>query len=201
MRAAIGGCFLLWASLAAATACAAQGSLELAAFGGLYVPTSKVLHLPEFEESDLRGQLMQHSAPAVGVRVTAWVDEQVGLDLSLDHSGSQSSGAYGNKASFLTGSARFLLGLNPRESPASFSVALGLARVNRRGAAAYSSVHFNTSSWGPVVGAVSRFRLWRALALRAELDDYVYFFPHVISFTQHDLVLSVGVSTALYRAR
>ncbi|PYP24291.1 MAG: hypothetical protein DMD55_14965 [Gemmatimonadetes bacterium] len=197
MRATTGGFLgLLAAALGGGTPCAAQGSLEFAGFGGLYAPSPGLLHLPGFSPGDSKGQLPQHTASVVGARVTAWVDRQIALELSLDHSGLQSSGAFGNKADFTTGSARLLVGIVPRTSPTSVAVALGLARVTRRGSAAYSAVDFSQASWGPTFGAVGRARLTPALALRAELDDYVYYFTWSY---QHDFVFSLGLSITAFR--
>src|SRR5206468_9780830 len=135
MRATTGGFLgLLAAALGGGTPCAAQGSLEFAGFGGLYAPSPGLLHLPGFSPGDWKGQLPQHTASVVGARVTAWVDRQIAAELAIDHSGLQSSGAFGNKADFTTGSARLLVRIVPRTSPTSGAVAFGFAlppRVTR----------------------------------------------------------------------
>ena len=108
-----------------------------------------------------------------------------------------------------TASARLLVGVTPRALPVSLSIAAGPAWVVH-GGAAYSNVWLANTSWGTVVGAVGRFRLTRALALRAELDDYIYNFsgtqapPPLFSALrgptlQHDLVCSLGLSLIPFR--
>ena len=224
-------CFVLCAAtLVVVAPCAAQGSVEFASFAGVYVPASNVIDVSAQCPGGPCGEMVrQHVAPVFGARVTAWGRKRVALDLSLGYSrsavtrhgllaevpsgmlvGPTSTDATGT-ADIVTGSARVLLSLTPRTDRASCYVAAGLALVTHRGAA-YSNVVGNTG-WGPVVGAAGRFRLAPALALRAELDDYVYSLsgtaatrPPAYSLgvvagnyrspLQHDLVLSLGLSVA-----
>jgi len=207
---------------------AAQGRVEITSFAGMYVPTARVIDISAFCPGGPCGEVVKHeSAPVFGARVTAWVRPRLALDLSFSYSGSgvkrngllaeipdgsppisgsQSVDTTG-KASVRTGSVRLLVSLMPRTSRTALYVTGGLALVGH-GGEAYSSVAGNTG-WGPVVGAGGRFQLAPGLALRAELDDYVYQFsgteataPYYLgavpgsysSPLQNDLILSLGLS-------
>jgi len=227
MRASI---YSVMALAVAAAPSAAQGRIEVSPFAGIYVPAAHVIDISAFCPGGPCGEVLnQEIAPLFGARVTAWVHERLALDLSFTYSrtgvtrhgllagippsvmvGPTATDTSGT-ANIRTGSARVLIGLTPRSERASFYVAAGLAFVAHRGEA-YSRVIGNTG-WGPVIGAVGRWQLAPALALRAEADDYVYKFsgtavtsPPVYSLgvvagnyssgLQHDLVLSLGLSVA-----
>jgi hypothetical protein len=223
------GWLCVLAALGAAP-CAAQGRLELSPFAGLYVPAAHVVDISAFCPGGPCGEVVaQGIAPIVGVRLTAWGSDRVGLDFSLGYSRSRvtrhgllaeiPSGVLVGRtatdtsgtASITTGSARVLIRLSPHTDRSSLYLAAGLAVVSH-GGEAYSQVVGNTG-WGPVVGAVGRLQLARAVTLRAQLDDYVYSFsgtavtgPPAYSLgvvagnyksrLQHDLVLSLGLSVA-----
>ena len=174
--------------------------------------------------------MTQAVAPVVGARVTTWVRERWALDFSVAGTrphvtrhgllaevpsgmlinGSQSTDTSGG-ATITTGSARVMIGLTPRPSRVSWYVAAGVALVGHSGAA-YRQVVGNTG-WGPVLGTGGRFQVTRAVAVSAELNDYIYSFsgtattgPPTYSLgvvagnyqsqLQHDLFLSLGVSAA-----
>jgi len=217
-------------AVAATAPAAAQGRVEFAPFVGIYVPAAHVVDISAFCPGGPCGEaLTQKVAPVFGARVTAWVRERVALDLSVGYlrtgvtrhgllaeipegvrvgpTATDTSGT----ANITTGSARVLIGLTPRSYRASLYVAAGLAFV-AHGGEAYSHVVGNTG-WGPVIGAVGRWQVAPALALRAEVDDYVYTFSgtavtspptyslgvvagNYSSRLQHDFVLSLGLSVA-----
>jgi hypothetical protein len=70
-------------------------------------------------------------------------------------------------------------------------VAGGPAFVGRFGDA--GSDFAGTARLGGVIGAGAHFRVARALALRADVEDYLY---SVQGYHQQDFVLSVGLSVA-----
>jgi hypothetical protein len=214
----------------AAAPSAAQGRIEFAPFAGIYVPAAHVIDISAFCPGGPCGEVLkQEIAPVFGARATAWVRERLALDLSFGRSrtavtrhgllaeipegvrvGRTATDTSGT-ANITTGSARVLIGLTPRSYRASFYVSAGLAFV-AHGGEAYSRVIGNTG-WGPVIGAVGRWQVAPALALRAQVDDYVYSFsgtavtsPPTYSLgvvagnyrsrLQHDLVLSLGLSVA-----
>ncbi len=223
------GLLCVLAALGAAPA-AAQGRVEFAPFVGIYVPAAHVVDVSAFCPGGPCGEVLkQEIAPVFGARVIAWVRERLALDLSVGHSrtgvtrhgllagipegvkvGPTATDTSGT-ANITTGSARVLIGLTPRSYRASLYVAAGLAFV-AHGGEAYSHVVGNTG-WGPVIGAVGRWQVAPALALRAEVDDHVYTFSgtavtspptyslgvvagNYTSRLQHDLVLSLGLSVA-----
>ena len=202
MHTTMRSCFVLCtATLAGVVPSAAQQSLELSTFAGVHVPSTHVIGLYGFCPGDGKGLVTQNPASVVGARVTAWTGRRLGVDLSLDVSGPQATNVWGAKGSIMTGSARLLLGLTPRASSTSFYVAAGLGLVDHRGAA-YSYGSSAGASVGPVVGAGGRFRLAPTLALRADVDDYVYGFSRTQSATapfaqnplQNELAISAGIS-------
>ena len=98
-------------------------------------------------------------------------------------------------------SARLLFRVTAPDSHVSLALAGGVSRVTH-GGAAYSVLGMATSSSGVVAGATVRLWMGPAVALRAELNDYVYTFKGARSTVtttsvnppQHDLSLSLGLS-------
>jgi len=204
MRTTSGSLLLLSAATLAAP-CAGQVSVEFVPVAGVYAPTSHIIDSFSFSPGDAKGEVRQRTSSVLGARVTTWLTSRVGIDLSVDYSGGGATSMLFSPP--LTGhvtttSARVLVGVTPRTVPVSLSIAAGPARIVH-GGAAYSNVWLGNTSWGTVVGAVGRFRLTRALALRADIDDYIYRFsgtqspPPLVSAVrgppmQHDLVCSLG---------
>ena len=213
MRAPLGSLFLLGAAtFAGAAPCAGQVSVELASFAGVYVPTSHIIDSFSFSPGDAKGEVRQHTTSALGARITTWLTKRIGIDLSVDYSGAGATSMLLSPplmGHVTNASARVLVGVTPRSVPVFFALTAGPARIVH-GGAAYSNVWLANTSWGTVVGAFGRFRLTRALALRAELDDYIYRFsgtqappPLLSAFRgsplRHDLVCSLGLSLIPFR--
>src|SRR5467141_2611452 len=78
------------AGIAAALPCAAQVSVELTPVVGVYVPTSALVWPRSgfgcfhFELSGVpdfcQGTMRQETSPAVGGRITAWLNNRTGID-------------------------------------------------------------------------------------------------------------------------
>src|ERR1700694_2911867 len=183
------------ATLATALPCSAQIRVEFTPFAGAYVPTSatiwprsdfgcyhiELIGVPDF----CQGAMRQETSPAVGGRITAWLNNRTGIDLSLGYSRSRATGLppsaslRDTSASIVVGSARVLVNLTPRMARTSFSVAAGFSFVAHGGEAyaalnayrlAYGSA--GSTGWGPVLGVVGRFILVPPLAMRVDLEDH-----------------------------
>jgi len=206
------------ATLATARPCSSQVRVEFTPFAGAYVPTSArlwpapgtnctlqvVSGVPNFCDGTMR----QETSPAVGGRITAWLNNRTGIDLSVGYSGSRarvpSTSLRDTSASIVAGSARVLVNLTPRMVRTSFYVAAGASFVAHGGDAyaalnasrlAYDVLIGSTTGWGPVLGVVTRFMLAPSLAIRADLEDHHYKISG--GGFQNDLVFSLGLSATL----
>jgi hypothetical protein len=207
------------AGIAAALPCAAQLSVELTPVVGVYVPTAATiwpssdfgcfhidLSAPDFCRYP---SMRQETSPAVGGRITAWLNNRTGIDLSLGYSRSRATGLppstslRDTSATIVIGSARVLINLTPRMVRTSFSVAAGVSFV-AHGGDAYAALNAyrllygptgNATGWGPVVGVVARFMLAPRLAIRADLEDHHYKISG--GGFQNDVVFSLGLSATL----
>jgi len=211
------------AGIAAALPCAAQVSVELTPVVGVYAPTSATIwprsdfacwHMdlgigvPDFCRYPT---MRQQASPAVGGRITAWLNNRAGIDLSLAYSRSRATGLTpgislrDTSASIVLGSARVLFNVTPRMVRTSFSVGAGVSLV-AHGGDAYAALNAyrlgyglndlnGSTGWGPVVGIVARFMLAPALAIRADLEDHHYRISG--GGFQNDVLFSLGLSATL----
>ena len=210
---------VVFAGIAATLPCAAQVSVELTPVVGLYVPTSAAIDESRYNCLDVivggvpdfcGAVLRQETSRAVGGRITGWLNNRTGIEVSLGYSGSRVTGLPPTAnmsdtcASTLIGSARVLVKLTPRMVRTSFYVATGFSFVAHGGDAyaalnasrlAYGGLPGSTTGWGPVVGLGARFLLVPPLAIRAELEDHHYEISG--GGFQNDLVFSLGLSATL----
>jgi len=197
--AAVGLVVAVAAVFTTASPCAAQVSVEVTPFVGLYAPTADILDGYDYVVSVLgpdvscggatnfcSAVMRQRMAPTVGGRLTTWLDRRFAVELALGYSESSVTG-FGQvartpggpsitpvyaSASIVAGSARILLS-TPRTYATSFYVLGGWAFV-AHGGAPYNDSFTSTTGWGPVLGIGTRRRVGPLLALRAEVVDYSY---------------------------
>jgi hypothetical protein len=136
--------------------------------------------------------------------VTAWVNRSIALEGSLWYSPSSATGEFSSSlngvpldretntapAQILATNVRVLVSLT-RGAARWVYVAGGPAIIGRFGDARTDFA--GTARLGGVVGAGAHFRVARALALRADVEDYLY---SVQGYHQQDFSLSVGLSVA-----
>lgn len=191
-----------FAFLVLVTPCAAQGRVEVSPFVGYYVPSSSVIGAANSSPGDTKTHVNQNAAATVGARITVSVSPRVALDASFEGSTSVASAVvWGGSGDVHTRSARVLVRLTSPASPAWVGLVGGVAQVQHSGTA-YSVLGMDTRSSGVVAGAAARLWLGRALALRAELNDFIYTFKGARSTvttggnnpSQHDLSISLGLS-------
>jgi len=206
----LGAALVVWLAGAVLTGprCAAQvkGTLEFSPIVGTYIP---IAHLPPqnfpcLPEVSCQSSRHQSTAIAVGARMTAWVNQRIAVEGSLWYSPSAVTGEFSSSfngapleqstndvpAQIVAANARILVSLTRRAGTWAYLVG-GPALVDRFGDA-YAGAD-GTARAGGVVGAGAHVRVARSLAIRAELEQYLYSYRG--SF-QRDLVLSVGLSAA-----
>jgi hypothetical protein len=186
----------------------AQVRFEFTPFVGLYLPTSNVID--QFSTAcSCQLSVKQKTNFAVGGRVAAWVSDRLAVEGSFGYSGSGVTakaagfGSADTSANIVTGSARLLVGLGPPALNTSFYLSGGLGLV-AHGGDAYTGTS-GTTRVGAVAGVGARFKVAPSLAVRAELEDYL--FSAQFSATsgggqtnskfQNDLVLSLGLAIPL----
>jgi hypothetical protein len=217
MRAAIYVLSLAGATtLVVVTPCAAQAEVE--PFAGLYNPIAPLATIPTCPPGLPCPSVVvpltetQDRGFTVGARLTDWTNQRVGLDFSLRHSeGSVTTG--GRDFPVTSGSMGFALKF-PRAardaSSPTFELVGGVGFVARTGAAfASARVGPAQTDWGPVVGGGLRSPLTRRLALRCDIEDFLYWFDayaypfdgygFLASHVEHDLLLSAGLAIQVGR--
>jgi len=195
--------------LAIAPRSSAQVRSEFTPFVGLYLPTANVIDNQFSPQCSCQLSEKQRTSFALGGRVAAWISDRFAFEGSLAYSPSgitQTASGFGsgNTSGYIaTGSARLLVGLGPRVLKTSLYVGGGLGLV-AHGGDAYSGVS-GTTRFGAVVAGGVRFKVTPSLAVRAELEDYLFSarFTDTSSGTQtaskfqNDLVLSLGLPIPL----
>ncbi len=195
-------------SLAITPRSSAQVRFEFTPFGGLYLPTSKVID--QFSTAcNCQVSGKQKTNFSLGGRIAAWVSDRLAVEGSFGYSGSGVSitaagfGSADTSANILTGSARLLIGLGPRALNTLFYLSGGLGLV-AHGGAAYTGAS-GTTRVGAIAGVGARLKVAPSLAVRAELEDYLYSAQFSASSGggqtnskfQNDLVLSLGLAIPL----
>jgi hypothetical protein len=180
-------------SLAARPA-AAQGSMSLTPWAGIYVPTKN-----EFSSVDT--DLKRNNAFMAGARLTFWGNRPLGLELTGGYSPANVEVAGGTinedkNTNVFVGSAKLLLGISPASS--SFGLYLGGGPALIRRGEDVTEESESATDWGGVLGAGLRLPLGSSVGLRIDLEDYLYDgdFSGDDDF-QNDLVLSAGLSVRL----
>ena len=242
------GAGVLASLAAAASPSRAQVSLEFTPFLGVYAPTATLVHdggiqctsivpayptyariastvvkaaSPITAATACGSVLKQKIGPEVGGRVTAWVRQRIGLDVSLAYVASEvtdfTNFVTDDQAHLVTGSARLLISSVPRRRHTSFYVMGGWSLIAHKGQA-YSNLTATrqaafgtapgTTVWAPVLGLGVRFDTDSNMAMRAGFEDYFYRFsgdagtfttyPNTVvpiypARWQHDLVFSLGL--------
>ena len=179
---------VLWvaATVLAGARCSAQawGTVEFSPVAGAYLSTAELPYgcfhvaLPNPCTPP-----KQSTTVAVGGRLTAWLSRGIAVEGSLWDSPS-------SPANVVAGSARLLLGLTPRSGTRVYIVG-GPAFVRLFGYDYASSIA--GIDLGSVVAVGAHVRVAPSLALRTELEQYVYSYAE---HRQRDLFLSLGLSLA-----
>jgi hypothetical protein len=186
------------ALLAVAVPCAAQVRIELTPLVGIYAPTAPVVIDETFSAcpillvcTRLNGSTArQQKAIAVGARLTAWFSQRFAMDLSFEHSRTSVRGfapvdlcfaytcsLFGSEdtaASVVTGSARLLVNVIKLPPRGAVYLVGGWGFESRGGPAYRAFLSGKTTNWGPVLGVGSQFRVLHWLAVRAEVEDYLF---------------------------
>jgi hypothetical protein len=182
------------------------GTVELSSMVGAYVPTAQLSSLvpPCVAVGGCLLTRRQNAAIALGGRVTAWFNRRIALEGSVWYSPSsvaeQASSSFNGSplvvatnetpASIVATNVRILV--SPINAPTMWVYVVGgPALVAHTGEAYPGST--GTTQVGGVVGVGAHLRVARSLALRAELEQYMYSFQ---GSGQRDLFVSVGLSLA-----
>jgi hypothetical protein len=185
-----------------------MGTVEFSPVVGAYVPhgspVSESLGCLTIGDMSCRASRRQNIAIAVGGRATAWVNRWIALEGSVWYAASPVTAdtsttrsgrfllhqTYDAPARVVAGNVRVLVSL-VRGAGAWAYVVGGPAFVGRFGDA--YAAETGMTRVGGVVGVGAHLRLARSVALRAEVEDYLY---SVQGYHQQDFILSVGLSLA-----
>jgi hypothetical protein len=170
---------------------AAQGSVTLTPWAGIYVPTSN-------EFSSVDNDIKRNNSFIGGARLTFWGNSPLGLEFTGGYSPANVEIAGGTinedrKTNVFVGSAKLMLGISPASSGLGLYIGGGPALI-RRGSDVTEEDE-SVTDWGGVVGAGVRFPMGQTLGLRIDVEDYLYNgdFDGSDDF-QNDLVISAGLS-------
>ena len=203
---------LLWlaAMTLAAQPCSAQATrtVEFSPLIGAYVPTAQLPGEPigcwAVAGLSCRSSRQQNSAIALGGRASVWVGKGIALEGSLWYSPSTITGEISTSlngallsretsegpAGVVATNVRLLVSLTRGAGSWAYVVG-GPALVSRFGDA--HADFPGIARFGGMVGAGAHLRVARSLAIRAEVEQYLY---SVQGYHQQDFVLSVGLSVA-----
>ena len=195
---------VLAASLGGPAVGAAQRQIEVVPFVGLYIPTADVIN--QFDTAcACQISAKQHTTIAVGGRVVLWARDHLGLEGALGYSPSGATATAPGYATLdrsgtvITTSARLLAVLGSRTGSRYVYLSGGIGLVVR-GGDAWTDTNGRTR-FGGTIGAGLRVEVAPPLALRAELDDFLYAAqfstpssPPTQSQFQHDLVVSLALA-------
>lgn len=175
----------------AARPLAAQGSVSLTPWAGIYVPTSN-----EFSVVDT--DIKRNNSFIGGARLTFWGNSPLGLELTGGYSPANVEIAGGTinedrNTNVFVGSAKLMLGISPASSAFGLYIGGGPALI-RRGSDVTEEDE-SITDWGGVLGAGLRFPMGESVGLRIDVEDYLYNgdFDGSDDF-QNDLVISAGLS-------
>jgi hypothetical protein len=194
LSAGLAGAIVLSALSLAARPVAAQGSISLTPWAGVYVPTKN-----EFSSVDT--DIKRNNAFMGGARLTFWGNSPLGLELTGGYSPANVEIAGGTinedkNTNVFVGSAKLMLGISPASSSFGLYVGGGPALIRRGEDVTEESE--SATDWGGVVGAGLRLPLGSSVGLRIDVEDYLYDgdFSGDDDF-QNDLVISAGLSLRL----
>jgi hypothetical protein len=185
----------------AAPQCSAQvrGTVEVSPIMGVYLPSGQLPPEPSACRC-IKGAPCscdptpqpreQHSAIALGGRMTGWVNQRIAVEGSLWYSPSPITGpTTGGPAAIMTGNVRVLVRTG---GAGTWAYLVGGPTFVGRFGDAYGA-GTGTGRFGGVVGVGAHLRVARALAVRAEVEDYLY---SVQRYHQQGFSLSLGLSVA-----
>ncbi len=196
------GLLILAILLVSAASDAQAGALEIQGYAGLYSPAA--LAVEEMVPGAGTVTAEHADALALGGRLDIWLKNQLALELggmytstSLDGQVLGITGSTGARAVF--GSAKLLLQGASDPNQTRFHIGAGIML----GSMSYDDI--DGSNWVALtVGGGVRVPLSEFVALRLDVDDYIYtlqWFVDGVSVTdellQHDLVFSLGLSRYL----
>ena len=176
------------------TGAAAQGSVGIGAWAGIFVPTNNSF-------SSVGNDIKLNNAAIAGLRLTFWGKHPLGLELSGGYSpanvtvaGATINGDH-NTNVFL-GALKLMLGQSPASGHAGLYLGAGPAII-RQGVDVLDEGTSQTN-WGGVIGVGFHLPLGHTVQVRFDAEDYLYGgdFDGTTSF-QNDLVLSAGVTLLL----
>lgn len=199
----------VWTAVAllAAPRCSAQarGTIEFSPVVGVYLPSGRLPAVPPNPICLMKGVPVPYledydaackptppsrtSAVRVGGRLSVWMSQRMAVDGSLWYSPSSVTGPNGGPAAVVVGDVRLLV--KTRGSGSWAYLVAGPAFVGQLGDT--SGTDAGMGHFGGVVGVGAHLRVASALALRAEVEDYVY---SIESYQHHDFALSVSLSLA-----
>ncbi|HWA16049.1 MAG TPA: outer membrane beta-barrel protein [Gemmatimonadales bacterium] len=191
LSAVLAGSAILGALSLAARSAAAQGSLTITPWAGIYVPTKN-------EFSSVDNDIKRNNAFIGGLRLTFWGNSPLGLEFTGGYSPAKVEIAGGTinedkNTNVFVGSAKLMLGISPASSSLGLYLGAGPALIRRGEDVTQESE--SATDWGGVVGAGVRLPLGSSLGFRIDLEDYLYDgdFSGDDDF-QNDLVISAGLS-------
>jgi hypothetical protein len=194
LSAVLAGAMVLSALSLAARPAAAQGSLSLTPWAGMYVPTKN-----EFSSVDT--DIKRNNAFMAGARLTFWGNSPLGLEFTGGYSPAKVEIAGGTinedkNTNVFVGSAKLMLGISPASSSLGLYIGGGPALIRRGEDVTEESE--SATDWGGVIGAGLRLPLGSSVGFRLDLEDYLYDgdFSGDDDF-QNDLVISAGLSLRL----
>ncbi len=194
LSAVLAGAMVLSALSLAARPAAAQGSLSLTPWAGMYVPTKN-----EFSSVDT--DIKRNNAFMAGARLTFWGNSPLGIELTGGYSPANVEIAGGainedKNTNVFVGSAKLMLGISPASSSLGLYIGGGPALIRRGEDVTEESE--SATDWGGVVGLGVRLPLGSSVGFRIDLEDYLYDgdFSGDDDF-QNDLVISAGLSLRL----
>ena len=149
---------------------AAQASLEVAPYVGLYFPTNSLV-------SDGNGPVKQQSSVTLGMRVTRWWPGRLGFEASVGYTPSSvQSGGNSVPAHLLTVSAKVLRQVTPPAARAGLFVGGGVGVVVPGGPAYPDREYLGPGAWfGGIAVLGGVVKLASSLQGRFDAEDFAYF--------------------------
>lgn len=186
------GLLVIGLAVAGIRSAAAQvKGVELNGFFGIYGPTDK---------EGLQGTraALRRSSAAFGGRLTYWTGNSLGLELTGAFSParilvSSTAGQFARSTAVAIGSGKLMFNLTPGSKLLGFALGAGVAGIHTGKTVADPSA--STTDVGGVAGASLRINLGENVALRGDVEDYLYNgnFGRGAKFTQ-DLVITAGLA-------
>jgi hypothetical protein len=196
----------------------AKGRVELTPFIGMYLPVADIINISDPTGSGLDLAFSQKSAFSLGGRLGYGLSDRAALEGAFGYTSSDVKidvGGFGSVAlggTVLQGSARVLYRLNAPASPTAWHLVGGVAMISR-GGEVWDTLSTDSTSvdgrtdFGVVIGGGVSLPVGKGLALRIDVEDYVYQAKFTFDLAgsrldtesqlQNDLVLSVGLAIQL----